>query len=329
MTKSRILIIDGNNTAYQAFYSHKRLNHETGKTYPNEHGQLVPKLSKKKSVGCIYGFPSIIKKVIKDKEPDKVIITWDGGSHPDRLALLPEYKCHRKSSRPFDYKNFKYQRKQVMRLMYAMGITQVYAKGMEADDWIYMLVEKYRKEFDEVIILSRDKDFFQLIKGNVWCYDHAQIHVNGFITKKSLKNPKKFKKQVPPNYGYYPRQAIDYLSLVGDKSDDIPGYPQIGHMRALSFLNIHGSIKEFLNSDETHSIIKRKKLRKIWKRNRLVIGLKPFYKKYIKGKIELTYYKDKPEPKFSKRRLVNFCIDWNISLLRKKSFYTTYRSLTR
>ena len=133
MGKNRILIIDGNNTAYQAYYSHKRLNHPTGKTYTNIHGQLVPKLSKKKSVACIFGFPSIIKKVIKDLEPTKVIIAWDGGSHPDRLALLPEYKSHRgKATKPFDYKNFRYQRKQVMRLLYALGIAQVYLKDMEA-----------------------------------------------------------------------------------------------------------------------------------------------------------------------------------------------------
>ena len=96
----------------------------------------------------------------------------------------------------------------------------------------------------------------------------------------------------------------------------------MGHKRALAFLDNFGSIKEFLASDETHSIVKKKKLRKLWKRNRLVIGLKPFYKKFIKSKTKLTYYKDKSEPKFSKRRLVAFCIDWNISMFRKKSFYS-------
>lgn len=327
MKKNRIIIIDGNNLGYAAFFAYKRLNHNSKKYFINSAGQQIFRLTKK-SVGLIYGFPEMLKKIIRELEPDDLFVCWDGRHDKERLKLLPEYKGHRGKKDMFDRKNFRYQRRRLMRLMDILGVKQIYNLEREADDLIYILVRKFQdEEKNKIIVVSRDKDFFQLIRKNVMIYDIQQVHVDGFITKKSLKNPKLFHSKIPPNYGYYPKQAVDYLCLTGDKSDDIPGYPNIGHVRALSFLEIHSSIKKFIYSNEEHSLIDKKKLAELYKRNRYVIGLKLFYNKFLKGKAQLLYYKDNKNPVFNLKELIKFCDRYNIQTFRKKGFTKIYKNV--
>jgi len=325
--KNRIVIVDANNLGYAAFFAHKRLNYDTSRFFMNKHGQKIYRLSTK-SIALIFGLPEMIRKLIKDLNPDELILCWDGSVHKERMKLNPNYKGHRKENFQYDRKNFHYQKKRVMRLFYILGIKQVHHPDMEADDFIYMLTEKYRADTNnQVVIVSRDKDFFQLIKKNVVIWDTYQVHSTGFTTKKTLKNPKLFKSSIPQNYGYYPKQGVDYLSLVGDKSDDIPGYHGIGHIRTLAFLKKHSSIKKFINSDAEHSLIDKKKLAKLWKLNRMLIGLRLFFNKFIKDKIDITYYRGKPNPQFRLKKLHQYCDKYNLKTFRKEGFIEIYKNL--
>lgn len=289
--KTNVLILDGQNLAYRAYFSLARLNN-----------------GGKKPVSIIYGLPQMVGSFVKKFQPRRLYIAWDGKKSPHRLSLLPTYKERgNKAKFGFDPEDFYSQRDVVMELFHSLGVKQVYHKKGEADDFIYMLTRKFQDR--KTVIISNDKDFHQLISENLSVYNAKDI----LLTPKNLKQ----------SFGYTPDTCVDYLCLVGDDSDKIPGYPKIGPARATDFFLEHSSIANFLSSKKEYKFIDKVKLEAIWKRNRQLIDLAHYYELHNKdGKVR--YYNNNRHPEMDKARVIEICDEYNISTFRKKDFLSIW-----
>lgn len=302
---SRLVIVDGNNRMWAAFHAYKRLSY------------------KGESVASIYGFPSMMRALLGKLKPDEFMIVWDGKKSKHRLKIFPDYKGDRKSKDLIDYDNWKLQKKVVQRLMDFLGIKQVWNSDVEADDMIYKLTKLAGKNgFKEVIIVSGDKDFNQLIgpakDGNpeVMVYSEA---------KKTLINYINCERE----FGYKAYQTVDYLSLVGDSSDNIPGYRGMGEKRTKSFLNEFLTIKLFLKDKRNKfPIIDRDTLLEVVERNRILIDLRYFYSIH-RDEMKTVFYNNKKNPKLNKKKFLKLCAKYNMQKLMGKSFIKPFKQLQR
>jgi DNA polymerase-1 len=210
---SQLLLIDGSNLARRNF-----------------HGQTLTTFTGIRT-GCIYGtVASLI--MITGKYPEaKVYVVWDSpGGSAYRKAIYPAYKGCRGPVDP-DYVE---DRNNLEELLTAMGVAQINRVGTEADDIIGYLAHDHD---DEVIIVSNDKDFYQLInlRINVWSPLTTEFVpvINGKVPiKESGKT-----------IMLYPHQVPDYKALVGDKSDNIPGAIGFGIGAAITFFESNTSIE--------------------------------------------------------------------------------------
>jgi len=293
-----ILLIDGMNKLHASFHAYKRLSW------------------KGESVSIIYGMPSIVSGLIFRFRPNEVMVVWDGKRSAIRESLLPGYKGDRHSDRMIDWENFELQKKEVRNIFHALGIKQILNKEAEADDMIYKMTQMaLEKGYNRVIIVSSDKDFNQLLTDErVWVWNDSK---NDVI---HLENCKKY-------FGYSPAQTVDYLSLLGDKSDHIPGYPGIGKKKGPEFLKAHKSIAKFLKSEATYPGIDRKKLKEIYVRNSMLINLRVFYnanKEYLKT----IFYKES-NPKYDFKAFKLICQKYGLSRFMQEEFTKHFKSLSK
>lgn len=290
----KILIVDGNNLQHRAMHAYQGLTNNV------------------KPVSIIYGMIQITSHLIKQFRPDKVYVCWDTKKHPARLKLNPEYKGKRKSILRTDeeYAVINEQREKVMKLYNALNVYQIIGPGMEADDWIYILARKYKEH--HITIVSSDKDFHQLLSNKLKIWNPMKQLLIG-------------KHNVKSHYGYSHTECVDYLSLTGDKSDNIKGYHGMGEESTKKFLAEHGSIRNFLENEELEfKKLDRAKLAEVYKRNRILIGLKAFYLKYLRGMKPIYYHK---EPAYNKKVLWKIFDEYNIQAFRKPEFLKTFKQL--
>jgi DNA polymerase I len=262
--KKRVIIVDGNNALHRSYHKFKNMKSKKGE--PSS---------------IIYGFPLIISGLIRKFNPNHFVIAFDHSRNKHRMAALPNYK-NREHRLDFDYEDFNKQCEIARKAMTALGIDYIRIKGQEADDIIYMLIKKYlKKGFTDIIIISSDKDFQQLItkEVSIWQPNH-----NRLLTYKNHESV----------FGYTVKQSLDYLILDGDKSDKIPGYRGMGEKKITAFLKEHTSIRKFLKSDKTHKTMSKEELEVIYKRNRLLIDIRYFCRKFIdKADMKITKGKKK------------------------------------
>jgi DNA polymerase-1 len=295
--KKRILIIDGNNNLYRAFFKNSGLTHK---------GQ---------DVGGIYGFPRIMAGLIKRFNPHKVIICWDGGRSPGRMKIWPDYKKKTKTNLRTDYEDFYRQRNYVMEMMRHLGITQVIADKVEADDYIYLMRRIYIKKGYTCVIVSTDKDFTQVITRacSIW-NENKGILIHH--------------KNVSHVMGYSANETVDFLSLLGDKSDNIPGYPGIGEAKARDFLDKFGSIQSFLDDPEaSYGKIDRKLLSEIYKRNSMLIGLRNYYYGGMTEKLVVRYYQKSKRPEINSKEFLNICNGFGMRSIATEEFISVFSTL--
>ena len=199
-----LLVIDGNNLLFQMFY-----------------GLPAPVYSKSgKSIHATIGFVSFVLKQVRLLGAEGVCVVFDSDTSAERHEILPEYKANRPdwnekegSEIPFS------EEKNIVKCLRYLGIEPVYSVGMEADDVIATVAKRYSSERD-VIISSFDSDFFQLID------DH--VSVLRYRGKASVLWDKAYFRE---KYGFSPEHYALWKSVVGDKSDNIPGVPGIGEKR--------------------------------------------------------------------------------------------------
>ncbi|WP_231938295.1 5'-3' exonuclease [Buchnera aphidicola] len=249
-----------------------------------------PQLKNKfgESTSILYGIIKLIKSIIMKFLPETIIFIFDTSTKTFRHQLYKKYKSNRLSAP----KNLYSQIKPLKKIIKYMGIPIVSRKNIEADDIIGTLSQFFQKKNFHSIIYSADKDMTQLINKN--------ISINpGNINKKLLK-----KKDVQKIYGVNPKSIADFLSLVGDPSDNIPGVSGIGKKTAIILIKYFHSIKKIYKNIKE---IKKLPIRGITKKiEYLKIGKKNAFLSYqltkIKKDLNFNYKKldlmlKKPNPK--------------------------------
>lgn len=281
----KLILIDGNNQAHKAYHAYKNL------TYKGE------------SVSIMYGFISMLRAVVNNHHPDKVVISWDHQRSPHRLAIHQEYKGTRDTKKEpthrTDREDLNRQIAITMAMCDSLGIIQLYGDKMEGDDYLYLAYRRLRKKYSKIQIISSDKDFNQLL-------DDPKVSILNTSTRVVLDRNNCLAKT-----GYAAEETVCWLSLVGDTSDNIPGYPGIGPANARKFLDAFGSIQAFLQ-EKTNNFpkIDNNKLLELHEKNRILVDLPFFYEKYIKGVIKPTFFSSS-RPILNQKVFLEFCRKYN------------------
>jgi len=181
-----------------------------------------------------YMFVVSLLKLIREQQPDAVVVAMEGKSKTFRQELYEDYKCDRKQPP----EEFVVQRDRIEQILGAMHIPVLRAKGFEADDIIGTLTKRaYYTEY-EAIICSNDKDMKQLLNE---CTCMFNVSTCKYLYADMLKE----------KIGVCPYEFIDYLALQGDAGDNVPGLPNVGPKTAAKWIQKYGSIENLLeNVDE-------------------------------------------------------------------------------
>lgn len=202
--------------------------------------------SKGEDTSAIMGFMNSLLDVIKRERPDHLAVCFDKGGSADRVEMYQEYKANRdetpegiKTAIPYIYEILK-----------AMHIPIVVKAGFEADDIIGTLAKQAEKEGYQTFMVTPDKDFAQLVSENIFMY--RPMFGGGYETWGIPEVQKKFEVTDP-------LQVIDFLGMMGDASDNIPGLPGVGEKTAKKFLAAYGSMENLLaNTHELKGKMKEK-----------------------------------------------------------------------
>ncbi len=224
----QLFLIDGNSLAYRAFFA-----------LPETIGT-----SDGRPTNAIYGLASMLVKIIDEHHPQGVVVAWDAGMS-GREKTYDLYKAQRKS-RPDLLQE---QWPQLMPLVDAFGYTNVRVEGFEADDVIASLVRQARQEGIDVVVVTGDRDAYQLVGEGV-----RVMSTSRGITETKIYDVA----AVQERYGVSPELITDMMGLRGDTSDNIPGVPGIGEKTATQLLQRFGSLEGVLESVDEISGAKRK-----------------------------------------------------------------------
>lgn len=208
----RLLIVDGHSYAYRAFFAIRKLTSPAGKP-----------------TNAIYGFIRMLGKIHALVGPSHAVVVWDGGLAQERMKLLPEYKA----LRPRMPSEMEEQLDEIVAYLNAAQIASWVKDGIEADDCIAALTSRAVAAGMDVVIATSDKDFMQLVSPRVRLLGPSG-NADAFVDAS----------QVKAKTGVEPSQIIDWLSLVGDSVDNIPGVAGIGPKTATVLLQQFGSIEE-------------------------------------------------------------------------------------
>ena len=212
-----IILIDGSSYLYRAYHALPPLTNKIGEP-----------------TGALHGVLTMIQKLLREEQPDNVAIIFDAPGKTFRNELYTEYK----SNRPPMPDELSSQIQPIKDAIKAMGLPLLQIKGVEADDVIGTLCKQAYLANHNVLVSTGDKDLAQLVNEKVSLVNTMN---NSVMDREGVK--KKF--------DVFPDQIIDYLALVGDTSDNIPGVPKVGAKTAAKLLNLYGNVDGILkNIDE-------------------------------------------------------------------------------
>ncbi|GIX42338.1 MAG: DNA polymerase I [Leptospiraceae bacterium] len=214
LKQADLIIIDAHALAYKAYYALLQQNLRNSDGMPT---------------GAIYGFFRMLFKLLNEYKPKYVAITWDPPEKTFRHEIYTEYKANRKPM-PDD---LSYQIEVIKEFLKKIGFPIIISPNYEADDIIGTLVEKFKDKY-KIILLTGDKDCFQLLGKNVIML-RGRKGVSEFI-------------EITPEFlmeenGITPEQVPDYMALVGDTSDNIPGAKGIGPKTAAELIQKYKTIE--------------------------------------------------------------------------------------
>ncbi len=228
--KKKLFLIDGNSLIYRSYYAIRNLSNSKG--FPTN---------------AIFGFVSMINKIIKEHKPDYIAVAFDVSKKTFRNEIYDQYKAQRPPM-PDDLRK---QLPLIKEFLKAYKIPILELENYEADDVIGTFSNLAKQKGLDVIIITGDKDFYQLVDDSIFIYNPS---------KEELFDREKVKEYI----GVYPEQIVDLLSLQGDNVDNIPGIPGVGPKTAVSLLNEYGSIDELLKNIDN---LKKKSLKEKIKNN--------------------------------------------------------------
>jgi len=203
--------------------------------------------SKGLDTSAIMGFMNSLMDVIKREKPDHLAVAFDNGGSNLRRELFPEYKANRDATPEAIRIAVPY----IQELLRAMHIPIIEEKGYEADDLIGTIAKQAEKENYQVFMVTPDKDFAQLVSENIFMYKPARMG-NGIEIWGIPEVQEKFEVEKP-------EQVIDFLGMMGDTADNIPGFPGVGEVTAKKLLKEFGSMENLLaNTDKLKGKMKEK-----------------------------------------------------------------------
>jgi len=214
MQDKTLYVLDGSSLVYRSFYA---LNLSTSKGFPT---------------GAVYGFLNTLKRIKERFAPRYMAICFDVSRKTHRQEKFKEYKIQR----PAMPDSLKVQIPIVKKLIKYFGISSLEKEGYEADDLIYYFTLRAYEKGWRVFIITSDKDMYQLIREDAVCV------YNPF--KDKLYDDTSFKNE----FGFSPDKIVDYLSLTGDSTDNIPGAKGIGKVGASKLIKSFGTIEGIFKS---------------------------------------------------------------------------------
>jgi len=202
--------------------------------------------SKGLDTSAIMGFMNSLLDVIKRERPDHLAVCFDKGGSVDRVEMFEAYKANRDATP----EAIKIAVPYIQEILKAMHIPIMVKDGFEADDVIGTLSKQAEKEGYKTFMVTPDKDFAQLVSENIFMY--RPKFGGGYETWGIPEVQKKFEVE-------HPLQVIDFLGMMGDASDNIPGLPGVGEKTAKKFLAAYGSMENLLaNTHELKGKMKEK-----------------------------------------------------------------------
>ncbi|TRX38985.1 DNA polymerase I [Flavobacterium restrictum] len=203
--------------------------------------------SKGMDTSAIMGFMNALMDVIKRDKPDHLAVAFDKGGSTYRYEMYQEYKAHRDETP----EAIKIAVPYIQELLKAMHIPIIEVPGFEADDLIGTIAKQAEKQNYQVFMVTPDKDFAQLVSENIFMYKPARMG-NGIEIWGVPEVLARFEIT-------HPLQVIDYLGMMGDAADNIPGLPGVGEKTAKKFLAEYGSMENLLaNTHQLKGAIKDK-----------------------------------------------------------------------
>ena len=196
--------------------------------------------SKGMDTSAIMGFMNSVLDLIKREKPENLAVAFDLGGSVDRIELFDEYKANRHETP----EAIKIAVPYIHSILEAMGIPILMKSGYEADDIIGTVAKQAEKSNYDVFMVTPDKDFAQLVSEHIFMYRPARMG-NAIEIWGIPEVQKKFEVKDPI-------QVIDFLGMMGDSVDNIPGLPGVGEKTAKKFINQYGSIENLLQN--THEI---------------------------------------------------------------------------
>ncbi len=221
MAKKRVFLLDAFALIFRGYYAlikNPRIN------------------SKGMDTSAILGFMNSLLDVIRREKPDLLAVAFDKGRSVARVDAFPAYKANRQETP----EAIKIAVPYIHKILEAMQIPIVEVAGYEADDLIGTLAKQAEKQGFEVMMVTPDKDFAQLVSENIKMYRPARMG-NGIEIWDVEKVKEKFEIEDPI-------QVIDYLGMMGDAVDNIPGLPGVGDKTAKKFLKQYGSMENLLKN---------------------------------------------------------------------------------
>jgi len=213
MDNDKLVLVDGSSYLYRAFHA-------------------LPPLANSKGhpTGAIYGVINMINKLLHEQVTEYFVVIFDAPGKTFRNDLYSDYKANRPSM-PDDLRP---QIEPIHRIIKAMGLPLIMVQNVEADDVIGTLSKEAAANNMQVIISTGDKDMAQLVDQNITL-------INTMNDQKLDRNGVKLK------FDVYPEQIIDYLTLMGDKADNIPGIPNVGAKTASKWLNKYDTLENIID----------------------------------------------------------------------------------
>ncbi len=212
-----LVLVDGSSYLYRAFHALPPLSNSRGEP-----------------TGAIFGVLNMLNSFLNTFAPARIAVVFDAPGRTFRDDLFAEYKAHRPPM-PDDLRS---QIEPLLAAVQALGLPLLRVTGVEADDVIGTLARNAAQRGLKVLISTGDKDMAQLVDGNV-----------GLIN--TMSGSKYDRDAVKAKFDVWPEQIIDYLALVGDSSDNIPGIDKVGPKTAAKWLNQYGTLDNIVaNADE-------------------------------------------------------------------------------
>ena len=210
----KLLLVDGSSYLYRAFHAMPSLTNSSGE-----------------QTGAAYGMTNMLRKLLRESGTERIAVVFDAPGKTFRDEIYPEYKANR----PPMPEELVAQIEPIHAIVRALGIPLLQVPGVEADDVIGTLADRARADGYQVVISTGDKDMAQLVDDLV-------------VMENTMDGGRMDPAGVKKKFGVTPEQMVDYLTLVGDSVDNIPGVPKVGPKTAAKWLDVYGSLDRIIDS---------------------------------------------------------------------------------